>query len=149
GPVQLVQWLRGLADEGIRSVALEASSHALAPRRLDGLRFDVAVFTNLTQDHLDFHGDLDGYFQAKARLVELLEADATLVLNRDDRAWDRVAWGGRTLTFALGRDADVRARDVRLGAAGSRFRLETGGRGVEVELPLLGRFNVENALAAA
>src|SRR5690606_30982169 len=86
---------------------------------------------------------------AKARLIELLERDGTLVVNRDDRAWDALAWGGRTLTFALDRDADLRARDVRLGAAGSRFRLETEGRAVDVELPLLGRFNVENALAAA
>ena len=149
GPVQLVRWLRELADEGTRSVAMEASSHALAQRRLDALRFDVAVFTNLTQDHLDFHGDLDQYFRAKVRLVDLLEADGTLVLNRDDRTWDRIEWGGRTLTFALGQDADVRARDVRLGAAGSRFRLETSAGATEVELPLLGRFNVENALAAA
>ncbi len=149
GPVQLVGWLRELANEGIRSVALEVSSHALAQRRLDALRFDVAVFTNVTQDHLDFHGDLESYFQAKAHLVELVEAGGTLVVNRDDRAWDRIAWGGRTLTFALGRDADVRARDVRLEAGGSRFRLESAGGAVEVELPLLGRFNVENALAAA
>ena len=149
GPVQLVQWLRGLADERVRAIAMEASSHALAQRRLDALRFDVGVFTNLTQDHLDFHGSLEEYFRAKARLVELLEADGTLVLNRDDRSWDRLSWGGRTLTFSVGADADVRARDVRLGAAGSRFRLETAGGAVDVELPLLGRFNVENALAAA
>jgi UDP-N-acetylmuramoyl-L-alanyl-D-glutamate--2,6-diaminopimelate ligase len=149
GPVQLVEWLRDLADEGVGSVALEASSHALAQHRLDALRFDVAVFTNLTQDHLDFHGDLAGYFRAKARLIELLEADGTLVLNRDDRAWDQLSWGGRTLTFAMERDADVRAREVELGAAGSTFRLEAGGGAVRVELPLLGRFNVENALGAA
>jgi UDP-N-acetylmuramoyl-L-alanyl-D-glutamate--2,6-diaminopimelate ligase len=148
GPVQLARWLRGLADEGVDSVALEASSHALAQHRLDALRFDVAVFTNLTQDHLDFHGDLEHYFLAKARLVELLEADGTLVLNRDDRSWDRISWGGRMLTFAVGQDADVRARDVRLGAGGSRFRLEAVGGSEDVELPLLGRFNVENALAA-
>jgi UDP-N-acetylmuramoyl-L-alanyl-D-glutamate--2,6-diaminopimelate ligase len=147
--VQLVEWLRDLADEGVGSVALEASSHALAQHRLDALRFDVAVFTNLTQDHLDFHGDLGAYFRAKARLVELLEADGTLVLNRDDRAWDHLSWPGHTLTFALERDADVRAREVELGAAGSTFRLEAAGGAVRVELPLLGRFNVENALAAA
>jgi UDP-N-acetylmuramoyl-L-alanyl-D-glutamate--2,6-diaminopimelate ligase len=148
GPVQLARWLRGLADEGVRSVTMEASSHALAQRRLDALRFDVAVFTNLTQDHLDFHGDLEHYFLAKARLVELLEAGGTLVLNRDDRSWDRISWGGRTLTFAVGQDADVRARHVRLGAGGSCFRLEAAGGSEDVELPLLGRFNVENALAA-
>ena len=149
GPVQLVDALRSLADEGVTSVAMEASSHALAQHRLDSLRFDVAVFTNLTQDHLDFHRDLEEYFRAKARLVELLESDGTLVLNRDDRSWDRIGWPGRTLTFALGRDADVRAREVHLGAGGSRFRLETAAGAAAVELPLLGRFNVENALAAA
>ncbi len=149
GPVQLVRWLRDLADAGVASVALEASSHALAQRRLDALRFDVAVFTNFTQDHLDFHGDLEAYFRAKARLVELLEEDGTLVLNLDDRAWDRLERRGRTLTFGVDGKADVRARDVNVGAAGSTFRLEAAGEAARVELPLLGRFNVENALGAA
>ena len=149
GPVQLAGWMRDLADEGVRNVTMEASSHALAQRRLDALRFDVAVFTNLTQDHLDFHGDLESYFRAKARLVELLAADGTLVLNRDDRAWDRISWDGNTVTFAVGHEADVRALDLELGAAGSTFRLQTAGGTARVELPLLGRFNVENALAAA
>ena len=151
GPVQLAGWLRDLADEGVRSVAIEASSHALAQRRLDALRFDVAVFTNLTQDHLDFHGTLEEYFRAKARLPELLQEDGTLVLNRDDRAWDRISWDGNTITFAVGsgNTADVRALDLELGAVGSTFRLETAEGTARVELPLLGRFNVENALAAA
>ena len=149
GPVQLVRWLRELTDEGVCSVALEASSHALAQRRLDALRFDVAVLTNLSQDHLDFHGDLEEYFRAKARLVELLKGGGTLVLNQDDRAWDRISWGGRRVTFGLHGEADVRARDVELGAAGSRFKLETSAGTARVELPLLGHFNVENALAAA
>ena len=149
GPVQLASWIRDLADEGVRSLALEASSHALAQRRLEALRFDVAVFTNLTQDHLNFHKNLEEYFSAKARLVELLEEEGTLVLNRDDRAWDRISWDGHTVTFALGREADVRALDLELGAAGSTFRLVTAGGAARVELPLLGRFNVENALAAA
>jgi UDP-N-acetylmuramoyl-L-alanyl-D-glutamate--2,6-diaminopimelate ligase len=149
GPVQLSTWLRDLADEGVGSVVMEASSHALAQHRLDALRFDVAVFTNLTQDHLDFHGDLAGYFRAKARLVEMLESDGTLVINRDDRAWDRLSWAGRTLTFSVEREADLRARDVELGAAGSTFRLEAPGGAARVTLPLLGRFNVENALGAA
>ena len=149
GPVQVVRWLRELSDDGVRSVTMEASSHALSQRRLDALRFDAAVFTNLTQDHLDFHGGLEAYFRAKTRLIELLQGSGTLVFNRDVPVWDRVAWGGRTLTFALERDADLRARDVGLHAAGSRFRLETVGASADVELPLLGRFNVENALAAA
>ncbi len=149
GPVQLASWIRDLADEGVRSLALEASSHALAQRRLDALRFDVAVFTNLTQDHLDFHENLEEYFRAKARLVELLEADGTLVLNQDDRSWDRISWGGHTVTFALGREADVCAVDLEMGAVGSTFRLVTAEGAARVELPLLGRFNVENALAAA
>ena len=148
GPVQLATWIRDLVDEGVRSLALEASSHALTQRRLEALRFNVAVFTNLTRDHLDFHENFEEYFRAKARLVELLEEDGTLVLNRDDRAWDRISWAGHTVTFALGREADVRALDLELGSAGSTFRLVTPGGTARVELPLLGRFNVENALAA-
>ena len=149
GPVQVASWIRELADEGVRSLSLEASSHSLAQRRLEGLRVDVAVFTNLTQDHLDFHENFEEYFRAKARLVELLEEDGTLVLNRDDRAWDKVTWDGHTVTFALGNEADVRALDVELGAAGSTFRLVADEEDAQVELPLLGLFNVENALAAA
>jgi UDP-N-acetylmuramoyl-L-alanyl-D-glutamate--2,6-diaminopimelate ligase len=150
GPVRVATWLAELADEGVGSVVMEASSHALEQRRLDGVRFDVAVFTNLTQDHLDYHADLGQYFAAKARLVELVAADGTLVVNRDDGAWEALAADGRRVrTFAVDAQADVRAEAITLGPGGSTFTLVAGGARAEVELPLLGRYNVENALAAA
>ncbi len=74
GPVQISRWLREMADDGVSHAALEASSHALAQYRLDGIRFDVAVFTNLSQDHLDYHADLEDYRSAKSRILEPSEA---------------------------------------------------------------------------
>lgn len=151
GPVQLAEWLRALVDDGIRSVVMEASSHALDQRRLDGVRFDVAVFTNLSQDHLDYHPDLQAYRDAKARLVELVRDGGAVVVNADEPAWAAVDVAGRrTVRFGLDApDAHVRA-DIRdLAAAGTRFDLVSGDDVVAVDLPLPGRFNVENALAAA
>ena len=150
GPVQVATWLRDLADAGVRTVAMEASSHALEQRRLDGLRFSAGVFTNLTQDHLDYHGDLDAYRAAKALLIGLVASDGVLVVNRDDRAWDALDPAGHTLrTFAVDAEADVRAESLVLGPDGSRFTLVVDGRRADATLPLLGRYNVENALAAA
>ncbi len=149
GPVALARWLRTLADEGARCVVMEASSHALEQRRLDALRFDVAVFTSFSQDHLDYHGDLDAYFRAKARLVELLEPSGTLVVNRDEPTWNRLPAAPHTLGYGVDADADLRARDVTPGPGGTRFTLELAGRRAPVSLPLVGRFNVENALGAA
>lgn len=148
GPVQVSNWLRGLADEGVNVVAMEASSHALEQRRLDGVRFRVGVFTNLSQDHLDYHGDLVRYREAKLRLARLLTDDGTAVVNADDPAWEGIE-APRTLRFALDADADLSARDVQGDALGSRFMLHFHGAAVPVSLPLLGRFNVANALAAA
>jgi UDP-N-acetylmuramoyl-L-alanyl-D-glutamate--2,6-diaminopimelate ligase len=149
GPVQLATWLRALVDEGVTALTMEASSHALAQRRLDALRVDVAVFTNLTQDHLDYHKDLDDYFSAKARLVELLADHGTVVLNAADPAWQRLPAHPRRVTFGVGVDADVAATEVELLPRGSRFRITFRGESARVELPLPGRFNVENALGAA
>ncbi len=150
GPVQLSGWLRELVDEGVRSVALEASSHALAQARLDGTRFDVAVFTNLSRDHLDYHKGQADYLRAKSHLLELLKPNATVVVNADEPAWQDLPGNGTDhLTFAVHADADLQATDTRLEATGSRFTLEWGAHRARVESPLLGGFNVENSLAAA
>ena len=150
GPVQVAVWLWELADGGTTAVVMEASSHALEQRRLDGVRFDVGVFTTLSQDHLDYHVDTAAYFGAKARLVTLVESGGTLVINRDEPAWGALDTGGRAVrTFAVDADADVRAEAIELGPEGSRFDLVIDGARRPVRLPLLGRYNVENALAAA
>jgi UDP-N-acetylmuramoyl-L-alanyl-D-glutamate--2,6-diaminopimelate ligase len=160
--VELQSLLARMRDAGVETVAMEVSSHALDQHRVDGTRFAVTCFTNLSQDHLDYHGTLDAYVAAKSRLFTPAFTDHAAV-NTASQAGNAIAATARSLglevvTFAIDvpdtHDADVRARDVELGARGTRFRLEdrrTGkrGRALPVELSLPGRFNVENALAAA
>ncbi|MBI4408122.1 MAG: UDP-N-acetylmuramoyl-L-alanyl-D-glutamate--2,6-diaminopimelate ligase [Gemmatimonadetes bacterium] len=151
GPVDLARRFRELVDRGVRAAALEVSSHALEQGRVDALRFHAAVFTNLTRDHLDYHGTEAAYLAAKRKLVGLLREDGVAVLNADDPAWaglERAA--PRAVRFGTeSPDADVRATDVRTDAAGARFRLTTPAGSAAVVLPLLGAFNVQNALGAA
>jgi len=146
--VDLQRLLARMADEGVTHVVMEASSHALSLHRLDGTRFAAAAFTNLTQDHLDFHEDLRGYLEAKAKLLDLLEG--TAVVNADDPALEElVRRRPDAVTFGLGADAEVRAESVSLHLRGSSFELVTPSGRRRVNLSLAGRFNVYNALAAA
>ena len=152
GPVELARVLRRLVDQGTEAVAMEASSHALHQGRLHSARFDVAVFTNVSRDHLDYHGTLEAYVAAKEILADLLRPRGVAVVNADDPAWSGVrSRAVPTLLFTMddGADAQVRARGLELGAEGSRFELVAPGGNAPVELPLLGAFNVQNALAAA
>jgi UDP-N-acetylmuramoyl-L-alanyl-D-glutamate--2,6-diaminopimelate ligase len=151
--------LQGLLAEmvaaGVGGVAMEVSSHALELRRADGVAFDVAVFTNLTQDHLDFHGTMERYAAAKARLFfELLpeggKPGATAVLNADDPVGARWAarLGGRVLTFGLGAGHAVHPHAVESGADGIRLDARTPVGPVRVDSPLIGEHNVMNLLGA-
>ena len=149
GPVELQRVLRTLHDRGVRTVAMETSSHALHQRRVEGLSFAAGVFTNLTRDHLDYHGTMESYFASKALLVEHLTSDGVAVVNADDRIWDSLPAAPRTVRYGLGAAADVRARQVRSTPDGSRFSLALGTETYDVSLPLIGDFNVANALAAA
>jgi UDP-N-acetylmuramoyl-L-alanyl-D-glutamate--2,6-diaminopimelate ligase len=147
----LQQLFRQMLDEGCRAAVLEVSSHSLALKRVYGCPFRVAVFTNLTRDHLDFHGDMDAYFAAKSILFETnLRADGTAVVNADDdRAAElRERSRGRVWTFGLTREADFRAEAIELTLAGTRFRARTPRGEIAVWSPLLGRFNVENLLGS-
>lgn len=149
GPVALARTLRALRDRGVRSLALEASSHALDQGRLHALRFDAAVFTNLSRDHLDYHGTLERYRAAKLSLCDLLKSDGCAVVNADDPAWlDVEKSAPRVMRFSSNAEADVRACDVALNGAGARFTIEYRGARVAARLPLLGSFNVQNALGA-
>jgi UDP-N-acetylmuramoyl-L-alanyl-D-glutamate--2,6-diaminopimelate ligase len=149
GPVQVAVWLRELVDGGTGAVVLEASSHALEQYRLDGVAFDIAVFTNLSQDHLDYHGDMASYRRAKARLVDLVSADGTVILNASDPAWAGLDVGTRRRTsFSIDCQADLRATDLRLERGGTAFTLHSGGTEYPVRTPLVGRYNVENTLGA-
>jgi UDP-N-acetylmuramoyl-L-alanyl-D-glutamate--2,6-diaminopimelate ligase len=133
----------GLLDRGVDLLAMEVSSHALELGRVDGVEFDVVAFTNLGRDHLDFHGDMESYFEAKATLFE---RGALAVVNVDDPAGRRLA-DRHDVAVAVGRD--VRAEDVVVTADSATFELVTPSGSAAVSLPIGGRFNVENALVAA
>jgi UDP-N-acetylmuramoyl-L-alanyl-D-glutamate--2,6-diaminopimelate ligase len=136
------------------SIALEASSHALAQERTAGLEVDVALFTNLTRDHLDYHGDMAAYAQAKSLLFAGLRRGACAVVNADDPAHELMARraresGASVFTFSTTSRADLRASSIEVAPDGVRFQVE--GMGISqrwTSSRLLGRFNVENALAA-
>lgn len=150
GPVEAAEWLRRLAGEGVRGVAMEVSSHALHQGRVAAARFDAAVFTNLSRDHLDYHGTMEEYRSAKLRLLELLKPDGVAALNADDPAWAGVeAPRGRTVRFGMGADAEVRAAEVAARPGGMEWTLSTPDGSRRVRLPLFGEYNVANALGAA
>jgi UDP-N-acetylmuramoyl-L-alanyl-D-glutamate--2,6-diaminopimelate ligase len=134
----------------VRTLAMEASSHSLDQRRIDGVTFDAAVFTNLTRDHLDYHGTMEAYFAAKAKLISYVKPTGTAVVNADDAHWRALPSAPRTLTFsATGQPADLRATAVRYAPRGNDWFIAAEGRQYHVHLPLIGAFNVENALGAA
>ena len=141
-------------EAGCDSAVMEVSSHAIALERVHGIDFQTAVFTNLTQDHLDFHNDMDTYFDVKAQLFQMLEKkhERAAVINLDD-PWGRKLIEEKRLqadvvTYGFNERAMVCAFNARLDARGTRFEVATPwGRG-EIGLQLLGRFNIHNALAA-
>ncbi|MEO6527686.1 MAG: UDP-N-acetylmuramoyl-L-alanyl-D-glutamate--2,6-diaminopimelate ligase [Gemmatimonadaceae bacterium] len=149
GPVELQRVLRVLHDRGVRTVAMETSSHALHQGRVEGLEFEAAVFTNFTRDHLDYHETMAAYLAAKALLVGQLSAGGALVVNADDVAWSALPPAPRTVRYGTAKGVDVRASDVRCLPDGSTVTMAMGGQEYHVKLPLLGDFNVTNALAAA
>ena len=150
GPIDLQRVLHALRERGVRRVAMEVSSHSLEQRRVEGLRFDVAVFTNFTREHLDYHQTMDAYFRAKAKLLEYLTPESTVVVNRDDQSWVALQPTGRTLGFSERLEtADVRAEGVRFSGKGSEWTLVVDEERAPVRLPLIGDFNVMNALGAA
>jgi UDP-N-acetylmuramoyl-L-alanyl-D-glutamate--2,6-diaminopimelate ligase len=140
--------LREMVTAGCGACVMEVSSHALALNRVDGTRFSAAVFTNLTRDHLDFHGDMESYFRAKRRLFEMLPADGVAVVNLDDARGAAVAaMGRRTLTYAISRPADVRPGPLTFSLEGLDFDADTPVGRIRVRSKLVGRPNVYNLLA--
>jgi UDP-N-acetylmuramoyl-L-alanyl-D-glutamate--2,6-diaminopimelate ligase len=149
GPVELQRVLRELVDREVGTVAMEVSSHSLDQRRIDGLEFDAAVFTNLTRDHLDYHKTMDAYFNAKARLMEYLKPDGAAAINVDDANWRRLPDTRDKIFFGMGKGAEVRASDVNFSPGGSDWELQYRGESARVTLPLIGDVNVHNALGSA
>ena len=143
--IDLQATFRRMLDAGDRAVAMEVSSHALELGRVAGIRFACRVFTNLTQDHLDFHETMDAYFAAKRRLFD---GPGASVVNVDDEHGRRIAAEVDAVTFGIENDADYRAREIEFDFAGSTFTLDTPDGAVEVESPLPGLFNVLNVVGA-
>jgi UDP-N-acetylmuramoyl-L-alanyl-D-glutamate--2,6-diaminopimelate ligase len=155
GAVELQELLARMVKSGMDSVVMEVSSHALALDRIAGCEFDVAIFTNLTQDHLDFHADLEDYFQAKLRLFTSLSPGGTkrskrAIVNVDDERGRQVCEAARVpvWTYAIKQPSDIRAEDMRLSLAGTSFTAVTPGGRFPVESRLVGEHNVYNMLAA-
>lgn len=149
--------LADMVDAAVDVALVESTSHGLALHRLDHCEYDVAVLTNITSDHLDFHGDRERYVAAKARLFAMLDEAAGkgsgkwAVLNADDAASASMRAATRSasvLTYALDAEADLAARDIVATAAGSSFRVERDGVVARSAVALPGRFNVANGLAA-
>jgi UDP-N-acetylmuramoyl-L-alanyl-D-glutamate--2,6-diaminopimelate ligase len=139
---------------GATEAVMEVSSHALKQERVWGLPVDVAIFTNLTQDHLDYHGTMEAYFEAKARLFAGVGAPPprVAVLNADDSYSERLAADGglsQVLCYGMERKGEFRAESVRMLAGETQFRMVTPAGAVEMRSPLTGRVNVYNLLAAS
>ncbi|MEZ5319388.1 MAG: UDP-N-acetylmuramoyl-L-alanyl-D-glutamate--2,6-diaminopimelate ligase [Vicinamibacterales bacterium] len=140
--------LREMVDRGCRACAMEVSSHALVLHRVANLRFAAAIFTNLTRDHLDFHGDMQQYFAAKRRLFEMLPAGAPAIVNVDDPYGRELAgMVPRVVTYALDRPADVRARELHSSLEGLAFEVDTPQGRLAIRSPLVGRPNASNILS--
>jgi UDP-N-acetylmuramoyl-L-alanyl-D-glutamate--2,6-diaminopimelate ligase len=146
-----------MRSAGCKSCAMEVSSHALALDRVRGVEFDAGVFTNLSQDHLDFHRTMDAYFEAKTGLFSSIRDQqrkkGSAVVNVDDRYGaklvDRFGHGEmKTVTYGMGRSAHFRASDVHMDFSGTTYQLEAAGKSYLVRMPLIGTFNVYNSLAA-
>ncbi len=151
GPLQLAACLRQCADAGANAVVMEVSSHALDQRRTEGLRFAAAAFTNLSGDHLDYHGTFENYRAAKARLFASLDRQAVAVVNRDDPNHLHMIRGcrARVVTCSLEGEADISARISHSTNQGTFYRLRLDGRELVLENAIVGRHNVYNAMTAA
>ena len=155
--LDLEELLSQIANAGCRAAALEVSSHALAQERTRGIEWDVAVFTNLTQDHLDYHRTMENYFEAKAKLFEQLpqqqkKKKPVAIINIDDRFGrqliERINKKVSVVTFGMGLNADFRASNYRIEVGGTSYQLDACGKSYLVRVPLIGRFNVANSMAA-
>ncbi len=148
--------LAEMLDSGSRAVAMEVSSHALVQHRVRGIDWDAAIFTNLTQDHLDYHKSMDAYFDAKASLFENVYAQTAKrgksIINADDRYGrfliERLPKNAKPFTYGLGVHSQYRASNVRIDFSGTQYQLTARNREYLVRTPLIGMFNVYNTLAA-
>ena len=155
--LDLQELLAQIVNAGCQAAAMEVSSHALAQDRTRGLEWNVAVFTNLTQDHLDFHGTMESYFESKSKLFTQLgqqqkKRKPVAVVNIDDHFGEqllqRIGKKVAVVTYGMGARADFRASNYRVEFGGTSYQLDARGKSYLVRVPLIGRFNVLNSVAA-
>ena len=150
GPVELQSLLARMRESGVEYAAMEVSSHALDQGRTEGIDFHSAIFTNLTHDHLDYHHDVKRYFLAKSKLFTSLAKKAFAVINFDDPYGKKLKnlTRAEVITYGIRQKADVMAKDISLGVAGTSFSLETAKMKIPLKSQLIGTHNVYNLLAA-
>lgn len=134
--------LKEMAEEGLKAAVMEATSHALDQNRVEEVKFDVGVFTNFSQDHLDYHGSMDAYLDAK---LKLFDQSKLAIYNQDDPTAEKFAEG---VTYAIDSSADLKAENISISIEGTTFDLLYKNRVVKIASPLIGRYNVYNVLAA-
>lgn len=155
--VALQKLFRKMVDQGVENVAMEVSSHALDLGRVRGCDFDIAVFTNLSQDHLDYHKTMEEYARAKGLLFSQLgnkynhNAPKYAVINQDDELSDyyQKVTSAHVLTYGIENKSDVMASNIQMDSSGTSYRLSTPKGQVDIKMKLVGRFSVYNTLAAA
>lgn len=150
GPLALQSLLKQMADAGCHYCVMEVSSHALDQKRAEGIDVEAAIFTNLTQDHLDYHGNLENYFLAKARLFSGLPEDSYAILNAECPFGRRLIplTKGKVITYAIGLPADIMASEVKLSLEGSECIVHTPEANVKLKTKLIGSHNISNVLAS-
>ncbi|MDE3057703.1 MAG: UDP-N-acetylmuramoyl-L-alanyl-D-glutamate--2,6-diaminopimelate ligase [Bacteroidota bacterium] len=148
--LELQKYFSKMVVNGCTHVVMEISSHALQQERVFGIDFAAGVFTNLTQDHLDYHGTMENYFSAKKILFDGLTSSGWALVNADDAWSEKIVAGthAKVLRYGTTGRADVKATNIMLSVQGTRFMIENDGEKIDIASPLVGRFNVSNILAA-
>ena len=151
GPVELQSLLAQMFKAGVDYAIMEVSSHALDQDRIEGIRFHSSIFTNLTQDHLDYHKTLENYFKTKAKLFKNLASNSVAIINNDDKYGRRLKdlTKAGIVTYGIQNKADIMASDIKFGCQSSEFLLSTPKLKINLNTRLIGRYNIYNILAAA
>lgn len=149
-PILIHKTMKDMVDAGMKACALEVSSHGLELGRVQTVDFDVAIFTNLTYDHLDFHGTFDNYFEAKKKLFLNLKDEGVAIINADDIYFEKLkqATKAKVVSYGIQNEATYRADQIHIGTTGSTFTLYHGEERYEVKTNLVALYNIYNLLAA-
>lgn len=148
--ISIHQTMQEMVENGMKAVALEVSSHGLELGRVQSVDFDMAIFTNLTYDHLDFHGTFENYFEAKKKLFTNLKENGVAILNGDDQYYEQLkeATDARCISYGIKQHADYQADQIRIGTTSSSFILRHANEEYEVHTNLVALYNIYNLLAA-